>query len=713
MDALTSGSLKTSPFLLPFAGKARLPTKEQTLLLYFAFREVKDLKIVSKAGVAELTAYEVVKYWVRAPIKTVSMPTVKTRIIKLLEEHDSLLRNKSRQSVSEVKKRENFKISIKYLFDIACPEAEKIIQQDRFLVKKDSMGNVITKDRDDDLEFLADQRGPRIGWMTDKDKVYEKRVGDKIAKKQKEEDEENSRQLNAKEAHKIPKMNPGDIEDEGNDDEDYDVHLSKKRKTETVTVDLPRNPWKHPETTAMMDRLKLTPAQAMGFFSSIVKTGTVNNNQVDLDEFTCSTNTIKRSRNKNRGVLMQLAVEEFQENKPKHCNLHWDGKQLTSCLGDVCECEAIMVSGSPSYIEGKMLSVAKLASSSGENQFEAVKEQVLLWDIKDHIRSMTYDTTGSNTGVSKGCCARLEDWLERPVMWYGCRHHIGELMAKAAWHTLFEEDLQPRVGMFIYIKSSWDQVDKDKSIMTLEGELYNKEEAVKFYKMVLQKRSSQGKFYIRDDYKELVETSLVLLGETPPNFSWKKPGAAHKARFCAFAIYINKALAFSDQLEFDKETVVALTRVAKFITTLYVPYYISASSGCDAPVNDLEMFKKLHKYSNTDPEVAESVLAVLCRHTWYLQEETIPFALFSKMLTIDEKSRLAARLLTFESSKPKHWSQELGPDQETYQLGKPILELDIVHQTSLVDLLGSNSFLLWDILGLDWQWLQHPPAEWD
>ena len=153
MDALTSGSLKTSPLLLPFAGKARLPTKEQTFLLYFAFREVKDLKMVSKAGVAELTAYEVVKYWVRAPIKTVSMPTVKTRIIKLLEEHDSLLRNKSRQSVSEVKKRENFKISIKYLFDIACPEAEKIIQQDRFLVKKDSMGNVITKDRDDDLEF--------------------------------------------------------------------------------------------------------------------------------------------------------------------------------------------------------------------------------------------------------------------------------------------------------------------------------------------------------------------------------------------------------------------------------------------------------------------------------------------------------------------------------------------------------------------------------
>ena len=714
MDALSSGSLKTSPFLLPFAGKARLPTKEQTFLLYFAFREVKDLKMVSKAGVAELTAYEVVKYWVRAPIKTVSMPTVKTRIIKLLEEHDSLLRNKSRQSVTEVKKRENFKISMKYLFDIACPEAEKIIQQDRFLVKKDSMGNLITKDREDDLDFLADQRGARVGWMSGKDKVYEKRMGDKAIRNQKEAEEEKIRQLNAKEAQERPKVAPGDVvEDVSETDEDFNVKESKKRKTETVTVELPRNPWKNPETTAMMDRLKMTSSQAMGFFSSIVKTGTVNNNQADLNEFTCSPMTIVRSRNKNRGVLLELAMEELNENKPKHCNIHWDGKQLTSYLGEVMECEAVMVSGSPSYIEGKLLAVAKLTSSSGESQFEAVKEQVLLWDIKDQIRSMTYDTTGSNTGANKGCCARLEAWLGRPVMWYGCRHHIGELMAKAAWYTLFEQDLAPTVGIFTYIKSSWDQVDQGRPIKVLERELYNKEEALEFYRMVLQKRSVQGKFYIRDDYKELVETSMVLLGETPPQFSWKKPGAAHKARFCAFGIYVNKALAFSGQLDFDRETIQALTRLATFIATLYVPYFISGSTGCDAPVNDLEMFRKLKIFSQTDAEVAESVLAVLCRHTWYLQEETVPFALFSKLLSIDSKSRLAAKLLTFETSKPVHWSEEVEVGQETYQLGKPILELNLSPKTCLVDLLGNNSFLLWDILGLDWEWLKQSPDEWD
>ena len=62
-----------------------------------------------------------------------------------------------------------------------------------------------------------------------------------------------------------------------------------------------------------------------------------------------------------------------------------------------------------------------------------------------------------------------------------------------------------------------------------------------------------------------------------------------------------------------------------------------ASIGCDSPVNDLDMFKKLKIFSHTDKEIAESAITVLCRHTWYLQEEIIPFAFFSKKLSIDEQ----------------------------------------------------------------------------
>ena len=118
-EALHSGSLKDSCNLLPFRGKARLPTREQTLLLYFAFREVKEFKLKGKAEIAEMTASEVVKYWSMAPIQTVSMRTIQSRILKLLDEHDALLRNKSRSSSTEENKRETFKESIQKLFDIA------------------------------------------------------------------------------------------------------------------------------------------------------------------------------------------------------------------------------------------------------------------------------------------------------------------------------------------------------------------------------------------------------------------------------------------------------------------------------------------------------------------------------------------------------------------------------------------------------------------
>ena len=62
----------------------------------------------------------------------------------------------------------------------------------------------------------------------------------------------------------------------------------------------------------MMDRLKLALAQSMGFFSTIMKTATINHNTVDLNEFTCGPRTIGRSRNKNRGVLFQLDLDNFK-----------------------------------------------------------------------------------------------------------------------------------------------------------------------------------------------------------------------------------------------------------------------------------------------------------------------------------------------------------------------------------------------------------------
>ena len=89
-------------------------------------------------------------------------------------------------------------------------------------------------------------------------------------------------------------------------------------------------------------------------------------------------------------------------------------------------------------------------------------------------------------------------------------------------------------------------------------------------------------------------------------------------------------------------------------------------------------------------------------------------ALFSDKLSLDEKSRLAARILTLQSSKPAHWDKvEIGQHEVRYQLGKPVLYLDLSTSTSLPDLVGPQSFLLFDLLVLPWDWLGDNPDTWE
>ena len=54
----------------------------------------------------------------------------------------------------------------------------------------------------------------------------------------------------------------------------------------------------------------------------------------------------------------------------------------------------------------------------------------------------------------------------------------------------------------------------------------------------------------RDDYREAAKLALILIGGELPEgqmMAYKKPGACHKARFLAFAIYVLKILIFRDQ----------------------------------------------------------------------------------------------------------------------------------------------------------------------
>ena len=187
----------------------------------------------------------------------------------------------------------------------------------------------------------------------------------------------------------------------------------------------------------------------------------------------------------------------------RYAALHWDGKLIKDVTGCKQENEAILVSGSPSFIEGKLLSVVKLTdgegkpTSTGEAQAQAVMEQIEIWDITDNIVALVYDTTSSNTGVHKGATVRIVKQLGRPVFFLGCRHHISELVVKACWYSLFEEDLSPDCKLFLEFKNTWESLDHEADIVLLEDSSILKQEAIQFYTELLQKKKRNDELMIR------------------------------------------------------------------------------------------------------------------------------------------------------------------------------------------------------------------------
>ena len=72
---------------------------------------------------------------------------------------------------------------------------------------------------------------------------------------------------------------------------------------------------------------------------------------------------------------------------------------------------------------------------------------------------------------------------------------------------------------------------------------------------------------------------------------------------------------------------------------------------------------------------------------------------FARLLSDDEKARLAARLATF-------------PREQPLSLEKPKLPV-ISDETELVDLVGPRSWMIFNILGLKGDFIFTCPTQWD
>ena len=229
--------------------------------------------------------------------------------------------------------------------------------------------------------------------------------------------------------------------------------------------------------------------------------------------------------------------------------------------------------------------------------------------------------------------------------------------------------------------------------------LAEKEESVKEIMKILTYKNSKDQLP-RDDYRESLELALWMLGETPPRgFHLQGLGPTHHARWMSSLLYVPKMYGFSDQIEdYDSEMVQKLEDIVMFTSLVYCKYWINAPNGRDAPVLDLQLYNDLLSLSSFYPDIAEVTLTVLARHTWYLTQEVVIFAMCSGLITNQEKEDIATKVLNY-------------PRPTEFNPGKPTLPTLSPHM-KLSDFVGQNSWLLLVILRLEGHWLNQPAAQW-
>lgn len=230
-------------------------------------------------------------------------------------------------------------------------------------------------------------------------------------------------------------------------------------------------------------------------------------------------------------------------------------------------------------------------------------------------------------------------------------------------------------------------------------------------------RESLSQPFARGDYKELVELCLLLVtkGSEPVNFKMFYPGALHRSRWMAKLLYSIKIVVLSGQIKelFPKAEILTNSQISKlerfvvFTVCVYVQWWIVCPVPASAPVNDLILVENLDKFAPHDSTLIEKARKALSRHTWYLTEELVPLALFSPMVSEEIKDEMRMSLLRYEITDI---TKRVGLSYGGY--GKPYLPSIPESGTSLVDLIGPDSFRFFTILGLPYQFLHIPAIDW-
>jgi hypothetical protein len=122
-------------------------------------------------------------------------------------------------------------------------------------------------------------------------------------------------------------------------------------------------------------------------------------------------------------------------------------------------------------------------------------------------------------------------------VWIACRHHVFEVMLAAVFSAALGPSSGPDIELFQRFRKRWPCIDQ--SDFHVPGpEIFDgisdiqRTEMLSFYTEALKSKA------VRDDYHELLQLCYIFLGGSlDGNLRFRAPGALHRARWMAKAIY--------------------------------------------------------------------------------------------------------------------------------------------------------------------------------
>lgn len=601
---------------------SKLPSNGQVLaVLFYNIREV-NLTVNASAN---LTIRECIIFWEKARIPIKSLPNCVKKLLNLYQAWRDLQKNAKKSQHVFMQRQEEFVRNLDYLFDIAHADALHLIK-----IEEDKL-------------FLQRQREPgrpgHLGGVDKKLADVEERSRIRTLR------EENYRRKYDCASTSLVLQEPVSADSASecslyiNPQDDLTDEIENTRAKPDTSRKARNKNFITPKLVAALDRCQLSVRDSMFIIEATVEALGFNN-----DEFPISKSSLHRIRKEKRKERAEAIKIDFQNNVPHAVIVHWDGKLLPAIDARKSQEERLPVVISYGN-EEQLIAVTKMDNSTGKEQAHAVWAAISDWNLEDKVQVLCCDATASNTGRITGACVLLEQKLERDILVFACRHHIYELVLKGVFEAKMKQKAtSPDIPLFKNFRENWKNVDilktecykeKVKSCLSA-SEIDN---LLQFY------RSELTKKMVSDDYRELIELSIIFLGgDETRQFKIRPPGAMHRARWMAKAIYALKMSLFSSQLKLNATDKKSLLDVSLFIVTIYVKPWVNCILAFKAPYNDLCFLKSLKAYENVDETISKAALQKFIGHLWYLIDEIATLSLFDDDVDQDTKVKMVANL---------------------------------------------------------------------